>query len=45
MNRPALDQALYGVLAGIETLGLDLLEVRKLIPDRISPEPGDGRSP
>jgi hypothetical protein len=37
--------ALYGVLAEIEALGLDLLEIQKLIPDRTSPEPGDGRSP
>jgi hypothetical protein len=37
--------ALYGVLAEIEALGLDLLEVRKLIPDRTSPEPGHYRSP
>jgi hypothetical protein len=30
-----LDQsALYGVLAEIEALGLDLLELRKLTPDR-----------
>jgi hypothetical protein len=30
-----LDQsALYGVLAEIEALGLDLLELRKLAPDR-----------
>ena len=41
-----LDQsALYGVLAEIEALGLDLLEIRKPTPDRKSPEPGDGRSP
>ncbi len=41
-----LDQsALYGVLAEIEALGLDLLEIRKLLPDRQSPEPGDSRSP
>src|SRR6266700_209456 len=41
-----LDQsALYGVLAEIEALGLDLLEIRKLTLDRTSPEPGDGRSP
>jgi hypothetical protein len=26
--------ALYGVLAEIEALGLDLLEIRKLTPDR-----------
>jgi hypothetical protein len=35
--------ALYGVLAEIDALGLDLLEVRQLEPDRESP--GDGRSP
>jgi hypothetical protein len=35
--------ALYGVLAEIEALGLDLLEVRKLTSDPRSPEPGDGR--
>ena len=29
--------ALYGVLAEIEMLGLDLLEIRKLTPDRESP--------
>ncbi len=41
-----LDQSsLYGVLAEIEALGLDLLEIRKLTPDRESPEPGDSRSP
>ena len=37
--------AMYGVLADIEALGLDLLEIRKLTPDRTSPEPGDRRSP
>ena len=37
--------ALYGVLAEIEALGLDLLEVRQLERDRESPPPGDGRSP
>jgi hypothetical protein len=41
-----LDQpGLYGVLAEIEALGLDLLEVRRLPPDRESPESGDHRSP
>jgi hypothetical protein len=36
-----LDQsALYGVLAEIEALALDLLELRKLIPDRESPGSG-----
>ena len=37
--------ALYGVLAEVEALGLDLLEVRQLIPHRRSPELGDSRSP
>ena len=36
--------ALYGVLAEIEALGLDLLEVRQLTLDRKSPESGDCRS-
>jgi hypothetical protein len=41
-----LDQsALHGVLAEIEALSLDLLEVRQLEPQRKSPEPGDRRSP
>jgi hypothetical protein len=33
------------VLAEIEALGLDLLEVRQLEPQRESPESGDSRSP
>jgi hypothetical protein len=32
--------ALFGVLAEVEALGLDLLEVRQLTPQRRSPEPG-----
>jgi hypothetical protein len=41
-----LDQsALHGVLAEIEALGLDLLEIQKLTPDRTSPEPDHHRSP
>jgi hypothetical protein len=41
-----LDQsALYGVLAEIDALGLDLLEVRQLNQDRKSPGSGDGWSP
>ena len=41
-----LDQAaLYGVLAEIEALGLDLVEVRQLPPRHKSPESGDSRSP
>jgi hypothetical protein len=41
-----LDQsALFGVLAEIEALGLDLLEVRKLTPDHTSPESGHHRPP
>jgi hypothetical protein len=35
---------LYGVLAEIEALGLDLLQVRQLTPECKSPESGDGRS-
>jgi hypothetical protein len=41
-----LDQpGLYGVLAEIEALGLDLLEVRKFTPEARSPERGDACSP
>jgi hypothetical protein len=41
-----LDQpGLYGVLAEIEALGLDLLEVRQLAPEAGSPERGDACSP
>ena len=41
-----LDQsALYGVLAEIDALGLDLLEVRQLERDRESPGSGDNCSP
>jgi hypothetical protein len=37
--------ALYDVLAEIQALGLDLLEVRKLTPHRRSPQSGDSHSP
>ncbi len=37
--------ALYGVLAEIEALGLDLIEVRQLEPHRTSPESGNRCSP
>jgi hypothetical protein len=37
--------ALYGVLAEIEALGLDLVEIRQLAPEPKSPESGDSRSP
>ena len=37
--------ALWGVLAEIEALGLDLVEVRQLTPDRKSAESRDSRSP
>jgi hypothetical protein len=37
--------ALYGVLAEIEALGLDLLEVRQVTLDRESPGSGDYLSP
>jgi hypothetical protein len=41
-----LDQpALYGVLAEIEALGLDLLEVRQFPPEARAPGPGDACSP
>ena len=36
--------ALFGVLAEVEALGLDLLEVRQLTADPKSPESGDSRS-
>jgi hypothetical protein len=41
LDRPAL----YGVLAEIEALGLDLLEVRQLAPEGESPKSGDSCSP
>ena len=37
--------ALYGVLAEIDALGLDLLEIRQLERDRESPGSGHHRSP
>jgi hypothetical protein len=37
--------ALYGVLTEIEALGLDLLELRQLAPQRKSAESGNSRSP
>ena len=37
--------ALYGVLAEIEALGLDLLELRKLTPSRRSPRSSHHPSP
>ena len=37
--------ALYGVLAEIEALSLELLEVYQLASHGKSPEPGDSRSP
>jgi hypothetical protein len=37
--------ALFGVLAQIEALGLDLIEVRRLVPRPESPEPGEAPSP
>ena len=37
--------ALYGVLAEIEALGLDLVEIRQLMAEGRSPDPGDSRSP
>jgi hypothetical protein len=41
-----LDQsALFGVLAEVEALGLELIEVRQLTPEHESPESGGNRSP
>jgi hypothetical protein len=37
--------ALYGVLAEVEALGLDLLELRQLPPGRRSPGSGEDRPP
>jgi hypothetical protein len=37
--------ALYGVLAEVEALGLDLIEVRQITPHRKSPKSGDTLSP
>jgi hypothetical protein len=37
--------ALYGVLAEVEALGLDLVEIRQLMPEVRSPESGDSHSP
>jgi hypothetical protein len=37
--------ALYGVLAEVEALGLDLVEIRQLRPHCRSPESGGSRSP
>jgi hypothetical protein len=45
LTGPLDRSALFGVLAEIEALGLDLLELRKLTPDRTSPEPGHHHSP
>jgi hypothetical protein len=40
-----LDQsALYGVLAQIEALALELLEVRQVTPERQPPESGNSRA-
>jgi hypothetical protein len=37
--------ALFGVLAEVEALGLDLLEVRQVAPGHTSHESSDNRSP
>jgi hypothetical protein len=37
--------ALFGVLAEVEALGLELLEVQQLTPPGISPASGDTASP
>jgi hypothetical protein len=45
LTGPLDRSALYGVLAEVEALGLDLLEVRRLTPECKSPGSGDNRSP
>ncbi|HTX25947.1 MAG TPA: hypothetical protein VME19_02880 [Streptosporangiaceae bacterium] len=45
LTGPLDRSALYGVLAEIEALGLDLIEVRQVMLERGSPESGDCRSP
>jgi hypothetical protein len=45
LTGPLDRSALYGVLAEVEALGLDLLEVRQLTLDRRSPGSGDSWSP
>ena len=37
--------ALYGVLAEVEALGLDLVGIRQLTPQGRSPDSGDSHSP
>ena len=37
--------ALFGVLAEVDALGLDLLEVRQLMPERKSPYPSESCPP
>ncbi len=37
--------ALYGVLAEVEALGLDLVEIHQLTPQGGSPDSGESRSP
>jgi hypothetical protein len=41
LDRPGL----YGLLAEVEALGLDLLEIRQLTPEGRSPQRGDTCSP
>ena len=45
LTGPLDRSALYGVLAEIEALRLDLLELRQLTPDSKSPESCDSGSP
>jgi hypothetical protein len=45
LTGPMDRSALYGVLAEVEALGLDLLEVRQRTPECESPGSGDNRSP
>ncbi|WP_199235153.1 hypothetical protein [Kribbella sp. VKM Ac-2568] len=44
LTGPLDRSALYGVLAEVDAVGLDLVEIRQLTARR-SPESGDSRSP
>jgi hypothetical protein len=37
--------ALFGIVAQIESLGLELMEIRQLVPTLESPESGEAHSP
>ena len=45
LTGPLDRSALYGVLAQVEALGLDLVEISQLTPQPKAPEPGDSHPP